>query len=608
MLPSVEEHSRQCIKELFHFITIQGDGDYIGERVSQLEHSLQTAQRAVDAGVSDETVLAALLHDVGRFIPAAAKMPAMIAPNGEVIGRESHEILGEKYLRGLGFSDTICQLVGAHVMAKRYLTAVDQGYYDGLSKSSKTSLKFQGGIFTQEQVREAEKDPLLAAKLAIRRWDDLAKVPDMETLPLDHYEPMAVESLLASRSTVELHGRTYRLPQRPTVVVCVDGFDPEYLDRGISDGIIPHLASFVQSGFSRTAKCTMPSFTNPNNVSIITGAPTSMHGIAGNFFLDRSTRQEHMIVDDTLLRGSTILEQMARRGVRVAAITAKDKLRAIINHGLDCSRGAICFSAQFANKCTETENGISEVEKWLGLSTPDQYSGDLSLFVLKAGVKLLEEDRADLFYLTLSDYVQHKHAPGTKEANEFMSAIDSCIGQLVDLGATVAVTGDHGMNDKSKDDGTPNVLFLEEELDRKFGRGFARVICPITDPFVRHHGALGSFVRIHFNQDSGNVDEVVEYCRSFPQVELAVDGKTASELFQMPLDREGDVVVVAQKNAVLGSREEEHDLTSLGDHRLRSHGGLSEQAIPLLLSVPVKEPVVEREWRNFDAFDLALNW
>lgn len=411
-----------------------------------------------------------------------------------------------------------------------------------------------------------------------------------------------------SRSVIELHGRTYKLPERPTVAICIDGFDPEYLGRGIADGILPNMASFVRSGFSTIAHCAMPSLTNPNNVSIITGAPTSKHGIAGNFFLDRETREEHMIVDDTLLRGSTILEQMCRRGVRVAAITAKDKLRAIINHGLDCSRGAICFSAQYADKCTVATNGIDGVTEWLGRPVPAQYSGDLSLFALEAGIKLLEEDRSDLLYLTLSDYVQHTYAPGSKEANAFMAAIDRCIGRLVELGATVAVTGDHGMSDKSNDDGTPNVLYLETALNEKFGDGFARVICPITDPFVRHHGALGSFVRVYVDQQKAPVEEVLEYCRTFSQVDLAVDGATAAEMFEMPLDREGDLVVVSKKNAVIGSRREEHDLDTLHDHRLRSHGGLSEQQIPLLRSLPVKAPVGDRQWRNYDIFDLALNW
>ena len=201
--------------------------------------------------------------------------------------------------------------------------------------------------------------------------------------------------------SIQLHGRTYNLPQRPTVIICIDGFDPEYLQQGIEDGILPNLASFLKSGFHVTADCAMPSLTNPNNLSIITGTPTSIHGISGNYYLDKETGEEHMIVDDKTMRGTTILAKMADAGVRVTAITAKDKLRRIINHGLSPSKNSICFSAQCANESTISEHGIDNVEQWLGKSTPPQYSGELSLFVLDAGIKLLQEDRADLFYLTL---------------------------------------------------------------------------------------------------------------------------------------------------------------------------------------------------------------
>jgi predicted HD phosphohydrolase len=143
MLPAVEQHARATVSELFKFITLQGDRDYIGEKVSQLEHSLQAAHLAEQAGADEETILGALLNNVGRFIPAAEEMPKMIAPNETFLSCMSHVLLGEKYLRQLGFSEKICQLVGTHVMAKRYLTAVDEGYYDGLSESSKATLEFQ---------------------------------------------------------------------------------------------------------------------------------------------------------------------------------------------------------------------------------------------------------------------------------------------------------------------------------------------------------------------------------------------------------------------------------------------------------------------------------
>ena len=142
-LPAVQAHARATVTQLFAFLRAQGQGDYLGEAISQLEHCLQAAELAALAKVDSDTILGALLHDVGRFIPQADTMPAMIAPDGKFVGRASHEVLGETYLRQLGFGEKVCELVGAHVLAKRYLTAVEGGYWEGLSKSSKTTLKYQ---------------------------------------------------------------------------------------------------------------------------------------------------------------------------------------------------------------------------------------------------------------------------------------------------------------------------------------------------------------------------------------------------------------------------------------------------------------------------------
>jgi phosphonoacetate hydrolase len=351
------------------------------------------------------------------------------------------------------------------------------------------------------------------------------------------------------------------------------------------------------------------SLTNPNNVSIITGVLASVHGIAGSFYLDRVTGEEHMVLDDSLLRGSTILEQMANKGVRVAAITAKDKLREIINHDLSPSKGAICFSAQYAQSCTEAEYGISSVERWLGRPTPAQYSRDLTIYVLDTGLKLLEEDRADLFYLTLSDYIQHQYPLGSPESNEFLHDLDTRLGRFVERGAVVAVTGDHGMSDKSNEDSSPNIL-LEDELHSKWPKSGARVICPIADSFVRHHGTLGSFVRVHLTGAATDVDEMVRFCRSLPQVDAAYRGEEGAALFEMPPDREGDLIVISKKTAIIGSRRDEHGLSQMQGFRLRSHGGLSEPEIPLIRSTPLshRDRVEPEAWRNFDVFDLALNW
>jgi phosphonoacetate hydrolase len=255
--------------------------------------------------------------------------------------------------------------------------------------------------------------------------------------------------------------------------------------------------------------------------------------------------------------------------------------------------------------------GIDNVEAFVGRKTPDQYDPDLSYFVLDAGIKLLERHAADLFYLSLSDVVQHSYAPDEPEAKAFMAEIDRRIGRLVELGAIVGVTGDHGMNDKSHPDGSPNVIWLEDVLNSRFGAGAVRVICPITDPFVRHHGALGSFVRVYLKGDPNQLGAMMEMTRALPGVELVLTGAEAAERFQTPIEYEGDFAVISHRHAVIGSAAALHDLSGLKGRRLRSHGGLTEQHVPFLISAPLnaayRTRAKAREIRSFDMYEYVLN-
>ncbi|HTW52807.1 MAG TPA: phosphonoacetate hydrolase [Stellaceae bacterium] len=405
--------------------------------------------------------------------------------------------------------------------------------------------------------------------------------------------------------TIALNGRTYRRPSRPTVVICADGCDPAYLDAGIAAGVLPILAEFRETGFFGFADAAMPTFTNPNNVSIVTGVPPSVHGISGNFALDRETGAEVMMTDPAMLRTPTLLALMSQAGVATAAITAKDKLRKMLGHGW---RG-VCFSSEFADKCTVEEHGITQAEALVGRAKPDMYSADLSLFVLDAGIRLVEQHRAELLYLSLSDYVQHGHAPDEAEALEFHQALDRRIARLIELGCVVGVTADHGMNDKALPDGAPHVIFLEDELNRQFGAGAVRVICPITDPFVRHHGALGSFVRIYARNGTAPA-ELARAVRGLPGIDQVLDRAAAAAEYELPYDREADLVVTGDRNTVLGASEAEHDLAGLAGHRLRSHGGRGEQRVPFLVSEALNPAYHERangRLRNFDIYDFALN-
>jgi phosphonoacetate hydrolase len=405
---------------------------------------------------------------------------------------------------------------------------------------------------------------------------------------------------------VSVNGRRYRTPERPTVVICYDGCDPAYIDRGIADGILPTIASFKTNGFYALADAVVPTFTNPNNASIVTGAPPAVHGISGNYYLDRATGTERMITDASLMRCGTILAAMADAGVATAAVTAKDKLRLMLAKGLK----GINFSSEYADRATEAGNGIANIEAMVGRPKPDQYSADLSIYVLDAGLRLLERRAASLLYLSLSDFVQHAHAPGEPEANAFNRAVDARIAAMMAAGAVVGVVADHGMNDKSRAGGEPNVVFLQEELDRRFGDGAVRVICPITDPFVRHHGALGSFVRV-YAKGATDLGALMAASRGLPGVEAVLDGSAAADRFGLPLDLEGDFVVLGDANTVVGATRAEHDLSGLAGHRLRSHGGLGEQRVPFMVSRKLRPDYLKqragRPLRNFDIFDAVLN-
>jgi len=387
---------------------------------------------------------------------------------------------------------------------------------------------------------------------------------------------------------------------RPLVVVCIDGCQYEYITAAVAAGAAPFLGRLLAgAGTSIIADCVMPSFTNPNNLSIVTGVPPSVHGICGNYFFDPERGEEVMMNDPRYLRVGTILAAFSDAGAKVAVITAKDKLRKLLGHQMK----GICFSSEKADQVTMAENGIENVLERVGMPVPSVYSAALSEFVFVAGVKLMEKERPDLMYLSTTDYVQHKTAPGTPAANDFYAMIDRHLARLDELGATIVVTADHGMNAKHGGDGEPNVIYLQDSLDAWLGKNKARVILPITDPYVVHHGALGSFALVYLPAAHAAVAERIA---ALPGIETVLTRTEAAVRFELPSDRIGDLVVVSQLDTVIGTSRDRHDLSGL-DVPLRSHGGTSEQKVPLIINRGVSKQPAGRRWRNFDAFDLGLN-
>ena len=400
---------------------------------------------------------------------------------------------------------------------------------------------------------------------------------------------------------IEVNGRSYRLPARPSVVVCVDGCEPDYIAQAVATGHMPWMKRVLARGTSVIADCVIPSFTNPNNLSIVTGASPAVHGICGNFLYDTESGTEVMMNDPKWLRAPTLLAALADAGCKVAVVTAKDKLRKLLGHRL---RG-VCFSAEKADQTTLEEHGIERVLELVRRPVPSVYSAELSEFIFAAGVELMRSRAPDVMYLSTTDYVQHKHAPGSAEANAFYRMMDRYFAELEDAGCTLAITADHGMNAKTRLDASPNVIYLQDVLDEWLGAARTRVILPITDPYVVHHGALGSYATVYLPTDL-TATSVAARIEAIRGIELVLSRAAAARRFELPADRIGDLVVIAERPVVIGGAAAKHDLSGL-DAPLRSHGGLSEQQVPLIMNRRIEALDVNRRWRNFDAFDWVLN-
>ena len=405
--------------------------------------------------------------------------------------------------------------------------------------------------------------------------------------------------------TITVNGRSYNWPARPLVVICCDGSEPDYMEVAMAKGLMPNLKRIIAKGENRRGHSVIPSFTNPNNLSIVTGRPPAVHGICGNYLIDPATGQETMMNDPKWLRAPTIFEAFQKAGAKIAMVTAKDKLRLLLGKGLVFDGTAVAFSSEKADKVNLAENGIADACGLVGMGVPDVYSAELSEFVFAAGVKLLHSMKPDLMYLSTTDYVQHKYAPGSEGANRFYAMMDKYLGELDAGGATIIIVADHGMKDKHLSSGEPDVLYLQDVLDAQFGAGKTKVILPITDPYVVHHGALGSFATVYaYGPD---VKEVMALIAKQDGIDAVLDKKQGCARYELPEDRMGDVIVVSggpKGSKVIGTSRDKHDLSGLNEP-LRSHGGLTEQEIPVISNRKFKD--APAHLRNFDAFLLGCN-
>ena len=408
-------------------------------------------------------------------------------------------------------------------------------------------------------------------------------------------------------SPIEINERQYPgIPSSTAIVICLDGSQKEYFDEASKLNLTPNIDSFKKNGEDLLVNSAIPSFTNPNNISIVTGRPSSVHGICGNFFYTPSTGEEVMMNDPQFLRAPTIFQKYYEQGAKIAIVTAKDKLRKLLSHGLKFNESrAICFSSEKSDQANLSENGIEEVNKWLGMEVPNVYSQGLSEFVMAAGVKILNEFNPNIMYLSTTDFIQHKYAPGDEVANAFYAMFDRYIGQLNVNNNSIIVTADHGMQPKSRSDGSPNAIFLQDILDETLGKNISKVILPITDPYVVHHGALGSFATVYLS-DKSKINDAIEEINKIEDIEVVLTNKEGCAQYDLPTDRMGDIICMSSQNSTIGSAEKAHDLSKLKEP-LRSHGGLHEREVPFISNKKINLNDANIKLNNYDAFYHAIS-
>ena len=377
--------------------------------------------------------------------------------------------------------------------------------------------------------------------------------------------------------SVIVNGREYRLPRRPTVVFTIDGGAPMYLEDALARGLMPQLDQMLASGGSfRRGLGVMPSLTNPNNLSIVTGVSPVIHGIPGNHFRAPSG-EEVQLTDPSFLRAETIHAALRRSGVKVLAVTAKDKLRRLLAEG-----NVPSISAERSNELGIPSYDVERVPDLVGRPAPGVYDWDLSHYAMEIGLAVHRRVAAglELLYVSLTDYVQNKEGPGGDMADRFLRRFDELLGEYLDEGFLVGITADHGMNPKHESDGSPRVHYLEDVLELA-GVHEHHVLLPITDPYVLHHGALGSFAWVYV--PGGDLDRARNALAALDVVEEVYTREESSCIYEHPADRIGDLSVASDARTALGKAHAKHDLSAVASG-LRSHGGRHEQIVPIIVS------------------------
>ncbi len=363
------------------------------------------------------------------------------------------------------------------------------------------------------------------------------------------------------------------------LIICIDGGDPAYFETAAT----PNLDRLGAEGRRVLVRAQMPTVTNVNNVSLICGGPPALHGITANYFRSRETGEEVYMESGDFLLSPTLMERGSAAGLKTAALASKKKLTDMVGKGADF----VVTAEEPPGWLVERAGAKEEI-----------YSAEVNFWLLRAARAVVEEKAPELFYVTTTDFSQHKYGPETEEGQEHLSTIDAEIGRLADAWSglhadgAIFVTADHGMRHKSRAI-DPGVIL------RNIGIA-AEAVPIIKDRYVVHHGNQGGAAYVHLGEGA-SLDEAVSVLEEVPGIEAALPREIAAARFQLLPERMGEIMVLADEDTVFGVMDE-----AGREIDLRSHGSVHEQTVPLFAwNAPFFEP--GEDPHHFDAVRSVMN-
>jgi phosphonoacetate hydrolase len=349
---------------------------------------------------------------------------------------------------------------------------------------------------------------------------------------------------------------------RPTKVLMflIDGLDPAY----VQPARMPRLAALMKAGGSTLdGRGVLPSLTNVNHISLLTGTFPARHGLSTNFYFDRATRAEVFMEQVSFVREPLLFERFREAGWSTALVTAKEKLTRLLRRGLDV--------------CVDMKSHPEAYRRAAG-PPPDIFTLDINLWVLRMAREVAIEARPDFLYVATTDYPQHKLGPDAPAMQGYLEAHDQALGRLLDAydpaDTLVVLTADHGMNAKTT--AVSPVRALSEAGIRAHG------VPLIRDGLYAHHRDLGGALYLYFDDETAT-REALDVLSRTPGVE-EVTTRAEAGRDHLPEDRVGDLICWGAREVALGVWNE--GAVSREESALRSHGSKHEQRIPMLIAGP----------------------